>query len=113
MYNLFPEGFIFQQDGSSVHRADICEKYINHNMPQALTFPNWPPYSPDLNPIENVWSWLKNQVNKEMPKNVNALKSCIRKHWRTLDEGFLAPYFDSMTERLEMVIENEGGRINY
>ena len=37
----------------------------------------------------------------------------IRKHWRRVNEEFLAPYFNSMPERMEMVIENEGEKINY
>ena len=82
-------------------------------MPQTLTYPEWPPYSPYINPIENVWGWLKHQVAKDMPKSVKSLKASIRKYWNLLDEAFLAPYFNSMPERLEMIIENEGGKINY
>lgn len=113
MHRLFPEGFIFQQDGSSIHRADDVKAYLNRVMPQTLMHPVWPRNSPDLNPIENIWGWLKNQVNREMPKTVNTLKSCIRKHWRTLNEDFLAPYFESTPDRMRMVIENEGGVIDY
>ena len=36
MEELFPEGFIFQQDGSPVHRADMCLEYINKKIPQTL-----------------------------------------------------------------------------
>jgi hypothetical protein len=25
---------------------------------------NWPPLSPDLNPIEKIWRWMKNEINK-------------------------------------------------
>ena len=71
----FPEGFIFQQDGSPVHRADICLDYIRKAMPQCLLRQEWPSYSPDLSPIENVWGWLKNQVNKDMPETVEDLKN--------------------------------------
>ena len=27
--------------------------------------PDWPPYSPDLNPQENVWPWLGKALRKE------------------------------------------------
>ena len=78
-------------------------------MPQRI---EWPGQSPDLSPIENIWGWLKNEVNKDMPKIVDSLKKSIKKHWKRLDEDFLVPYFQSMNDRMKMVIENEGGKIN-
>jgi hypothetical protein len=110
MHRMYSEGFIWQMDGSGVHRADIVHDYVYKNMPQTL---NWPGYSPDLSPIENIWAWLKAKVNKEAPKTINSLKSCIKKYWRQVTPEFLAPYIDSMPERMNMVIENEGGKIKY
>ena len=78
MQQLFPDGFIWQQDGSTVHTAQICLDYIKEAMPQPLVSPEWPSYSPDLSPIENIWSWLKNKVNMDAPKSVKALKKSIK-----------------------------------
>ena len=108
-----PEGFIFQQDGSPVHTAQICLEYIEEKFPQSLIKPEWPSYSPDLSPIENVWAWLKNQVNKDMPKTVSALKKSIKKHWELVNEEFLSPYYNSMQNRMEALIEKDGDKINY
>jgi len=39
-----------------------------------------PPYSPDLNPIEEFWGWLKNRLRKILPKYNdfdNALMDCF------------------------------------
>jgi transposase len=44
-------GDIFMQDGASVHTAHI----IRHLLVQmGIEVMDWPPYSPDLNPIENL-----------------------------------------------------------
>jgi len=40
-----------------------------------------PPYSPELNPIENFWSWLKNTLRKILPNSVDfdsALLVCFK-----------------------------------
>jgi len=109
MDDIYPEGWIWQQDGSGVHRANLVKDFLN-SVENTLDFPA---YSPDLSPIENIWGWLKNEVNREMPKTVDSLKRCIRKHWRRLSVDFLAPYFESLPKRMHMIIENNGNKIKY
>ncbi|EOU2464704.1 IS630 family transposase [Vibrio navarrensis] len=40
-------------DGASWHTDDIAEPFSN------VSIIKLPPYSPELNPIEQVWSWLR------------------------------------------------------
>ena len=40
-------------DGSGWHQASLVEDISN------VSIMKWPPYSPELNPIEQVWSWLR------------------------------------------------------
>lgn len=110
MNELMPDGWVFQHDGSGVHRADIVKDYIDEEVEDCVA---WPAYSPDLSPIENIWGWLKKQVSKDAPRHVEALKSSIERHWDSIDEEFLRPYFDTMPMRMQMVIENLGGKIKY
>jgi len=90
----------------------IFEENLNpnasRNMSQTLIYPQWSPSSPDLNLIENIWGWLKNLVSGDMPNVVHSLEVYIRKYWRSLDENFLAQYFNFIPERMQMIIENEG-----
>jgi len=107
---LYPHGFIWQQDGSGVHRAKIVQDFIEENMPQKVV---WPSYSPDLSPIENVWSWLKAQVAKDSPRSLRGLKASIKKHWDSMTPEFLAPFINSMPKRMEILRQNKGGKIKY
>ena len=55
--------FVFQQDGARPHTAKSTRKFLEANV---LTLPeelNWPPMSPDLSVIENLWSVLKYRID--------------------------------------------------
>ena len=71
-----------------------------------------PAYSPDLNPIENIWSWLKLKVSGDMPKNIAELKTSIRKWWKTITPDMLRPYIEGMESRFIDVVSKKGGYIN-
>ena len=85
MDQLYPDGWVFQHDGSGVHRADIVKRYLDTFEEEPLS---WPGYSPDLSPIENIWGWLKHEVSKEMPSDIQRLKACVRRHWRRINAIF-------------------------
>jgi hypothetical protein len=79
------------------------------------TFP-WPPRSPDLSPIENVWHWMKNymEITYDLQKlTQEELKLAIQAAWEAVPEWFLEALARSMIRRLRQVIEREGREIDY
>ncbi|KRF98923.1 uncharacterized protein Dwil_GK27746, partial [Drosophila willistoni] len=49
----------FQHDNAPIHTARSVKSWIQG---QKVDLMEWPPYSPDLNIIENVWGWLVRKV---------------------------------------------------
>jgi transposase len=50
---------IFQQDNARSHVARVCQDFLaNYNINPL----DWPPYSPDLSPIEQLWDEMDRRV---------------------------------------------------
>ena len=45
---------------------------------------DWPSCSPDFNPIENLWTIVKSNVEKRLPKNLNSLKEFMTEEWNSI-----------------------------
>ena len=52
---------ILQQDNARPHVARVCQDFLANNNIASLA---WPPYSPDLIPIEHMWDELDRRVRK-------------------------------------------------
>jgi transposase len=50
---------IFMQDNAPIHKTQKSMDWFNKN---GVVLMDWPPYSSDLNPIENLWFPLKEGV---------------------------------------------------
>jgi transposase len=58
---------IYQQDNASIHTAKATEKWFKD---MAITVMEWPPNSPNMNPIEHIWRALKAALYARFPDTV-------------------------------------------
>jgi transposase len=72
----------------------------------------WPSNSPDLNPIESLFAWMKRFVENDGPTNEATLKEAVIKAYDSIPEEHLA-LMDSIPMRLELTLKAKGARINY
>ena len=56
---------IFTQDNNFIYTAKTVKKQFEDI---AILLLDWPPYSPDLNPIEYIWWYLKAKVLELFPE---------------------------------------------
>ena len=101
----------FMHDGASVHTAKIVKEWFAENNIETL---EWPPQSPDLNPIENLWSFMKYSLQDYDTGSIPKLKDALVELWtQGLQMDALMKFSDSMPKRIKQVLDNKGGVTSY
>jgi transposase len=105
------EQYLFQQDNAPAHRAASTMSYLRENCVDLLW---WPPFSPDLNPIENLWGIMKRKLRKEGISNKHDLLQQTLEMWNSpLVKGLCKNLSDSMSDRIKKCLRNRGRYIPY
>jgi hypothetical protein len=113
---VFQEEFgdlVFQQDNAAAHSARSTKALLAALGIEVL---RWPPRSPDLSPIENVWAWMKGWIEDHYDietLNLPQLRQAVQAVWEAIPLDFLRRLAHSMPRRLRQCIENGGGRVEY
>jgi len=120
LLGIWTPGLIFMQDNAPIHNASVVKLWFEEH---GINPMNWPPYSPDLNPIEHLWVHLKKLVYEVRPdieevrgsdeKVRKALFEALEEAWPRLDEELLTALIGSMESRVKAVIEAEGWYTRY
>ena len=102
--------FIFQQDNDPKHTAKIVKNWLENNRINVL---EWPAQSPDLNPIENLWTYWKEKVHSRGPKNLQELEQFAIEEWSQIPMSLCRKMVVNYGKRLEKVIKAKGHAIDY
>lgn len=92
------------QDNASPHRAKHTQNHLKELGIWGY-FIDWPPCSPDCNPIENVWRLMKQQIRKRnpFPTTMENLKVAIQEEWDLITPEELTSLVDSIPTRVREV----------
>ena len=102
---------VFVQDGVPCHRSKIVAQFLKSKKIKIL---DWPENSPDLNPIDNLWTVLKDKVSEKQPTNTKELEEAIKAvRELELSAEYRRSLVESMRKRLEAVIKAKGGPAKY
>lgn len=69
-----PANTVIVMDNASFHRKNALISMAENNGHRLLFLP---PYSPELNPIENFWAWLKAKLRKTL-SNFDSFDDALR-----------------------------------
>jgi len=101
---------IYQQDNAPSHTSIKSIKFFSENKIEVMY---WPPRSPDLNPIENLWNLIKQETRK---KYYGTKEEMIREITNILNNFPIEKInnlINSMDSRIDMLFNNNFDEINY
>jgi hypothetical protein len=104
--------FTFQHDNDPKHTSKVVKKYLSN---ANFTVMEWPSQSPDLNPIENIWGYIKHRLRKRTtgPSSLDDIFGFVKVEWEALKKDYLLELIHSMPRRIEAVLKNKGGHTKY
>ena len=81
--------FILMEDNAACHDSDWTNQ---ERRAEGISKVDWPPNSPDFNPIEKVWTLMKRRIQRrrglERITTIGEMKCVLKEEWEkiTIDE---------------------------
>ncbi|KAL6465422.1 hypothetical protein MHYP_G00255550 [Metynnis hypsauchen] len=87
--------FIFMNNNAPAHQGRIIrERLLKTGVPQM----EWPAFSPDLNPIKNLWDQLNRcvEARNSVPQNLKDLRAALQEEWDAKPQQTISRLVNSM-----------------
>jgi hypothetical protein len=125
---LLPEGdrlfktqgiasWVLQQDNDPTH-CKAAHKALqafgkSHIGSSISLLKGWPPNSPDLSPIENVWAYVQAKTEAMGCKTFDDFKHAVVQNFKQVPKSMLNKLFMSMQQRIHQCINKMGDKTKY
>lgn len=101
---------IFQHDNDPKHTSRTVKACLSEFSVAVL---EWPPQSPDLNPIENLWSIVERKMKNNHSRTPDMLFEKVKEIWQSIPVDVCQKLVESMPRRCSDVITNKGYPTKY
>jgi transposase len=116
---IYEDWRYFQQDNARIHLTKGTPEFLKEH---GIEYIDWPPHSPDLNPIEHIWAALKAKLYKLHPqarylkrndRDIAKLKVWLQEAWAAIDQGLIRKLILSLPRRMAAVRKARGFYTKY
>ena len=106
----FGQQYHFMHDNDPKHTCEQVKDWLKQKTIQTLP---WPSFSPDLNPIENLWDEFERRIKRHQPKNLEELELQLTQEWSNIELSVLEKLIDSVASRLYECVKTKGYPARY
>lgn len=116
--NTFQDTVWFMQDGAPAHTSGRSMGHLRRRFPGRVISKrgdiNWPPRSPDLNPLDYfLWGHIKSLVYKSPPENIDEMEQKIRRATEDLTPEMCVRSIENLLKRARCCIAMDGGHFEH
>lgn len=103
--------FCFQQDGAPAHTAKTVQEWCEENLPDFIPKDDWPPSSPDLNPLDFcIWGYMLASLRIKKIHSIGEFKYHLAKIWDEIPMEVVRAACKDFVSRLRLVRQSKGER---
>jgi DDE superfamily endonuclease len=103
--------WLLQEDGDpshSIRKRGLAQEYKEANNIQNLAHPA---QSPDLNPIEGIWSIIKQRLRRRIFDSEEEMKVALQEEWDKITMDEIRDRISDLPRRCASLIKSGGGPI--